>query len=152
MNDVTSIPSLERTSPLASPEVATIYSIIEAADAIQERVTVALKKVGLSYPKYDVLSQLQQANGSLSLRRLAECQGCAASNITQIVDRLEAEGLVRRVDDPDDRRSVRAELTEEGARFATEGDTQMELVRAQFAAAFTAAERQELARLLAKLS
>jgi DNA-binding MarR family transcriptional regulator len=36
------------------------------------------------------------------------------SNITQLVDRLEADKLVVRSDDPRDRRSVRAELTEEG--------------------------------------
>jgi DNA-binding MarR family transcriptional regulator len=36
------------------------------------------------------------------------------SNITQLVDRLAAEKLVVRSDDPHDRRSVRAELTAEG--------------------------------------
>jgi DNA-binding MarR family transcriptional regulator len=36
------------------------------------------------------------------------------SNITQLVDRLEAEKLVTRSDDPRDRRSVRAELTAKG--------------------------------------
>ena len=151
MNEMTTNPTDENRSPLASVEAATIYSVIEASETLQGRVSAALKRVGLSYPKYDVLSQLNQARGSLSLRRLAECQGCAASNITQIVDRLEAEGLVRRVDDPEDRRSVRAELTAEGERLAAEGDTQMEFVRAEFAATFTAAERQELGRLLAKL-
>jgi DNA-binding MarR family transcriptional regulator len=141
-----------RAKMQATPEGATIFSLIEAADLLKENVNVALKKVGLSYPKYDVLSQLADAGEPLSLRVLAECQGCAASNITQIVDRLEDEGLVRRVDDPEDRRSVRAELTDEGRRFAEEGATQIELVRAQFAASFSTSERQELARLLAKLS
>jgi DNA-binding MarR family transcriptional regulator len=82
---------------------------------------------------------------------LAEQQGCAASNITQLVDRLEAEGLVQRIDDPDDRRSVRAQLTEQGAVQADEGATQIDVVRAQFAASFTAAERAQLGRLLAKI-
>ena len=36
------------------------------------------------------------------------------SNVTQLVDRLEAEKLVTRSDDPRDRRSVRAELTARG--------------------------------------
>jgi DNA-binding MarR family transcriptional regulator len=149
MNDVNVNPGHAKTQ--VTPEDATIFSLIEAADTLKENVSAALKRVGLSYPKYDLLSQLNEADGPLNLRILAECQGCAASNITQIVDRLEADGLVRRVDDPDDRRSVRAELTEEGRRLAVEGATQMELVRAQFAASFSAGERQELARLLAKL-
>jgi|SRR6185369_4949920 len=152
MKESTANSTMERTALPVTQEGATIVSLIEAADVIHERITSALKKVGLSFPKYDVLNQLYLANGALPLRRLAECQKCAASNITQIVDRLEAEGLVRRVDDPDDRRSVRAELTEEGQRLALEGDTQMEFVKAQFAATYTAAERQELGRLLNKLS
>ena len=44
----------------------------------------------------------------------AERRACVRSNITQLVDRLEADGLVKRSDDPRDRRSVRAELTAEG--------------------------------------
>jgi DNA-binding MarR family transcriptional regulator len=82
---------------------------------------------------------------------LAECQQCARSNITQLIDRLETEGLVRRVDDPADRRGVRAEITPEGLALAAEGATQVEVVRAQFAASFSAAERAELGRLLARL-
>jgi DNA-binding MarR family transcriptional regulator len=40
------------------------------------------------------------------------------SNITQLIDRLEADRLVLRAPDPVDRRSIRAELTEEGrARY-----------------------------------
>jgi DNA-binding MarR family transcriptional regulator len=39
---------------------------------------------------------------------------CVRSNMTQLIDRLEADKLVRRVDDPGDRRSIRAELTKEG--------------------------------------
>lgn len=143
--------TMEVPQPAAGTEGATIFTFLDAADRLYSQVGEALKRVGLSYPKYDVLQQLHKSKGSLSLRVLAENQGCAASNITQIVDRLEAEGMVKRVDDPEDRRSVRAELTPMGASMAEEGMTQIDLVRAQFAASFTAAERQELARLLAKI-
>jgi DNA-binding MarR family transcriptional regulator len=37
---------------------------------------------------------------------------CVRSNITQLIDRMQAEGLVRRIPDPQDRRSVRAALTD----------------------------------------
>lgn len=130
---------------------ATLFSFLDAADVLYTRIAEALKNAGLSYAKYDVLSQLRKSKEPLSLRVLAENQGCAASNITQIVDRLEADGWVQRVDDPDDRRSVRAQLTDQGAVQADEGATQIEAVRAQFAALFTAAERAQLGRLLAKI-
>ena len=130
---------------------ATLFTFLDVAERLYGRIAEALKAAGLSYAKYDILDQLKRADKPLHLRVLAEGQGCAASNITQLVDRLEAEGLVVRIDDPDDRRSVRAQITEQGLIHAEEGATQIDVVRAQFAASFTASERVQLAQLLAKI-
>jgi DNA-binding MarR family transcriptional regulator len=135
----------------ASDGRATLDAFLNAADVLYDRISTGLGRVSLSYAKYEVLRLLADAHAPVTLGLLAEGACCARSNITQIVDRLESEGLVRRVDDPDDRRSVRAELTSEGTIRAEEGTTQLDLVRAQFAASFTAAERLELARMLAKI-
>ena len=98
---------------------------------LYERIGEALAKVGLSYPKYEVLENLRAASEPLSLGVIAECQSCARSNITQLVDKLEAEGLVQRVADPEDRRGIRAELTEAGRERVVEGRTQLDLVVAE---------------------
>jgi DNA-binding MarR family transcriptional regulator len=45
---------------------------------------------------------------------MAEKLTCVRSNVTQLVDRLEGEGLVKRIDDPADRRAVRAQVTRLG--------------------------------------
>ena len=50
----------------------------------------------------------------ISLSELAEKLTCVRSNVTQLMDRLEADGLVKRIDDPADRRAVRAEVTRLG--------------------------------------
>jgi DNA-binding MarR family transcriptional regulator len=130
---------------------ATLSTFLDVAERLYEQIADALARAGLSYAKFEVLQYLHQ-HGPVSLGALADCQRCARSNITQLIDRLESEGLVRRVDDPDDRRGIRAELTPLGAERAEEGATQMALVRAQFAASFNAPERAELSRLLGKLS
>jgi DNA-binding MarR family transcriptional regulator len=130
---------------------ATLFTFLAAADHLYGRISEALGRVGLSYAKYEVLKHLRDAEAPVSLGSLAAAQSCARSNITQLVDRLETEGLVRRVDDPADRRGVRAELTPLGHRQVEEGATQIDLVRAQFAASFTAPERAELVRLLGKI-
>jgi DNA-binding MarR family transcriptional regulator len=144
---------LDESPVTAQPDAAgaTLFTFLDVAERLYTRIAEALKAAGLSYAKYDVLDQLRQAGKPLHLRVLAEGQGCAASNITQLVDRLEAEGLVQRVDDPDDRRSVRAQITPQGLIQAEEGSTQIDVVRAQFAACFTAAERIQLGQLLAKI-
>ena len=48
---------------------------------------------------------------------LAKFLGCHDSNITGLVDRLEARGLVERRNDPADRRVKLIALTDEGAEF-----------------------------------
>ena len=91
---------------------------LQSLHAVESRLEAALEPVGLSLAKFGVLAQLAAAGEPLPLGTLAERRACVRSNITQLVDRLEAEGLVRRSDDPKDRRSVRAELTDEGrARY-----------------------------------
>jgi DNA-binding MarR family transcriptional regulator len=84
------------------------FSMVEAG------LEASLEPLGLSLPKFLALSQLAAAGEPLPLSTLAERRACVRSNITQLIDRLEADHLVRRSDDPRDRRSVRAELTEEG--------------------------------------
>jgi DNA-binding MarR family transcriptional regulator len=54
----------------------------------------------------------------LPMRRLAQQLKCEPSNVTGIVDRLEARGLVERRPDPADRRVKLAAATEEGRRVA----------------------------------
>lgn len=54
----------------------------------------------------------------LPMRKLAQKLKCEPSNVTGIVDRLEARGLVERRPDPADRRVKLAAATEEGRRVA----------------------------------
>jgi DNA-binding MarR family transcriptional regulator len=149
MNDIATQRSTEKSAPREAE--ATLFTFLDVADQLYDRVAGALDRVGLSYSKYEVLKCLRTSSEPVALSSLADEQSCARSNITQLVDRLEAEGLVRRVADPDDRRSVRAELTEEGVAREREGTTQLNLVLAEFAASFSAPERAELGRLLSRL-
>ena len=110
-----------------------MWSLIHAARAIEHRMEAALEIVELSSPKFAVLTILVDADDALTLSELAARSSCVRSNMTQLIDRLEADGLVRRVDDPHDRRSVRAELTVLGRERQAAGATQMDAVREQFA-------------------
>ena len=65
-------------------------------------------------PKFAALSKLVQAGRPLSLGELAGELTCVRSNITQLVDRLEADGYVVRLVDEADRRTVLAAVTELG--------------------------------------
>jgi DNA-binding MarR family transcriptional regulator len=90
------------------------FSLIHAARNIEDRLEEALATVTLSGPKFAALSVLVSRNQPLSLSDLAEKLTCVRSNVTQLVDRLEADGLAKRMDDPSDRRGVKAEVTKLG--------------------------------------
>src|SRR5437870_865945 len=87
-----------------------LFGLLQAADALYQRLESAMGTAELSMAKYGVLQTLADAGEPLTLTELAAQQHCVRSNITQLVDRLEADGLVKRVDDPQDRRTIRASL------------------------------------------
>jgi len=127
------------------------FMLLDAGRAQFARLEEALKSVGLSAAKYKVLSQIAKSKEPVPLRLLAEEQQCVASNVTTLVDRLETDGLVRRVDDPADRRSKRAELTELGREKAEDGARVVAEVEAAFAESLGPTERLALAKVLSSL-
>ena len=124
------------------------FMLLDAGRAQFARLEEGLKAVGLSPAKYYVLENLAKAADPVPLRLLAQEQQCVASNITTLVDRLEADGLVRRVDDPTDRRSKRAELTSLGAEKAAAGAAAVADLEAKFAASLGPTERLALEKVL----
>lgn len=69
---------------------------------------------GLTEGRMQVLIRLKH-DGDLPLGELAEQLHVSPRNVTGLVDHLERDGLVERVPDPVDRRSVRAHLSEHGS-------------------------------------
>jgi DNA-binding MarR family transcriptional regulator len=76
---------------------------------------------------------------------------CVRSNITQLVDRLEADGLVRRVEDPEDRRAVRAVVTPLGKERYAAGVRQVEKVQAEFTETLSGIDQGSLERVLSAI-
>lgn len=84
--------------------------------AISERV----RAIGLSVPQCDVLTTLTEREG-VSQQELAERLYVTKGNISGLIDRLVAAGLVERRSIPGDRRSHAIYLTGNGRRVAEEG-------------------------------
>src|SRR5262245_28979201 len=73
-----------------------MFTLLGAASSIHDFIESRLSTVGLSVPRLAALQRLVDAGGSLPLGQLADRLACVKSNVTQLVDRLEAEGLVTR--------------------------------------------------------
>ncbi|MEV7143763.1 MarR family winged helix-turn-helix transcriptional regulator [Streptomyces tauricus] len=86
----------------------------------------------------------------LPMRRLAQKLKCEPSNVTGIVDRLEARGLAERRPDPSDRRVKLAAVTEEGRAVARSLRLSLRFAREPLAG-LSREERMSLRGLLSRM-
>ena len=102
---------------------------------------------GLPLSHYEVLMLLGDApGGRLRLTELAASAILTQSGVSRLVDRLERDGLVRRVPCEEDRRGFFAELTESGAELLGRArPTHLAGVRRRFLERFSDEELDELA-------
>ncbi|MHB1329898.1 MAG: MarR family winged helix-turn-helix transcriptional regulator [Gemmatimonadales bacterium] len=128
-----------------------MFSLLHAMQSVEARLESAFSEVGLSLARYGVLNELVRAGSPLALSQLAAQLSCVKSNMTQLIDRLEADGLVRRETDPADRRSTRAVITSAGLARHAEGADRLRQVEAGFDATIPASEREVLLRVLKAL-
>lgn len=125
--------------------------VVIVAHRLESLLDAALATVGLSGAKLGVLKALAEAGEPLTLSGLAAQAHCVRSNITQLVDRLEKDGLVRRISDSSDRRVRRASLTAAGRKAHAEGMGVLVAHQREMASLLTASDAQDLARVLARL-
>ena len=136
---------------MAGTEPTGLFAVLHASSVLEGRVETRLSEVGLSLAKLAALHRLTEAGDSLPLGQLAERLSCVKSNVTQLVDRLEADGLVNRTGDPNDRRSRLAVLTDAGrAAYAKGSEIQKQAERELFGV-LTQDESDKLNELLRKL-
>lgn len=128
-----------------------LRSLLHGGKALEARIDALLGELGLSSAKWNALRQLAESGDGLSLGQLAEQLSCVKSNVTQLIDRLEADNLVQRVPDPEDRRSIRAELTAQGRAHYEAGLLVIQTFGRQLLSEFDPEERDLLARLFSKL-
>lgn len=67
-------------------------------------------------PRFDLLAQLERHPEGLKMSELSKRMMVTTGNVTGITDQLEAEGLVRREPDPQDRRAYTVKLTPQGRK------------------------------------
>jgi DNA-binding MarR family transcriptional regulator len=98
-----------------SGAMAAVTSIMRVQQIIQSAVDTALRPHGLTFARYEALVLLSfSTRGSLPMRVMGERLQLHPTSVTNIVDRLEADGLVKRLPHPTDRRTTLAEITEAG--------------------------------------
>jgi DNA-binding MarR family transcriptional regulator len=107
---------IPRVWPTGHPAGTELQTEVYAANRAYQRAVdqmdeAATSHLGINRSDGRCLDVLEE-RGPLSAGELADATGLSPGATTTLVDRLEGEGFVRRVADPDDRRRVRIELTD----------------------------------------
>jgi DNA-binding MarR family transcriptional regulator len=101
--------------------MAAATSIMRAQQIVLAAVDEALRPFDLTFARYEALMLLSfSRRGALPLGKMSQRLMLHQASVTNIVNRLEAQGLVRRVPHPTDGRTTLAELTDEGRRLAAD--------------------------------
>jgi DNA-binding MarR family transcriptional regulator len=147
MNDLAETIAVE-CAKTGGPDEGAVSAVLRAAERLEDRLEQALGAVGLSLSKFDAMEQLIRAGEPLTLGDLADRLRCVRSNVTQLVDRLEADGLVRRGTCTEDRRAIRAKVTPVGLERHRAGVAAIRAVQQELAERLGPSDRAELVRLL----
>lgn len=136
----------------SGPDEGALVAVLGTAGELERRLEEALVAVGLSVSKFDAMEQLIRAGEPMSLGSLAGQLRCVRSNVTQLIDRLEAEGLVKRGGCSEDRRSVRAKVTPLGLERHAAGLEAIRAVQREFAERLGPVQRAQLIEILSSLA
>ncbi len=97
-----------------------VTSVMRVQQLLIAQLDAVLKPFGISFARYEVLVLLTfSRTGALPLSKVGERLMVHPASVTNVIDRLEAQGLVSRVPDANDRRRTLATLTPRGREVVT---------------------------------
>jgi DNA-binding MarR family transcriptional regulator len=109
---------IKQQKPFESLEQEALLNVLHTADMLMQRIAAVLKPFKLSHSQYNVLRILRGVGpAGLACQEVAERMITRDPDITRLLDRLEARGLVTRTRDQKDRRVVTVRITPEGLRL-----------------------------------
>lgn len=109
-----------------------------------------LSKFDITPGQYGVLACLWR-DETLTPKEISQILRVENSTISGVLDRMEKRGLVNRVLDPHDRRSIRVEVSEKGLKIKNGVQKMIEDLNDVVLQDFSAKERKELLDLLSRV-
>lgn len=133
--------------------MALVGRIQRAAAALRPRLDATHSRFGLTGESFDVLASLRRTGKPFELTptQLYKQLMLSSGAVTNRIDRLESEGLVERLRDPDDRRGVRVRLTAAGKRLIDQAVVEHTANETRLLAHLSDKEQETLGHLLRKL-
>jgi DNA-binding MarR family transcriptional regulator len=128
-----------------------VTSIMRAHQILIADLDGRLRAYGITFSRYEALVLLMHSReGALPLSKIGERLQVHATSVTNVIDRLEGAGLVRRAPNPRDGRGTLAVLTAEGRAVAEKATADLNAARFGLAA-LAGADLQEVFAILRRL-
>jgi len=128
-----------------------VILLLNSGKAVIQRLDAKLEPLGLTTAKLWAVHSVMLGS-PVVMSVLAERMGSARSNITTMVDRLEADGILARVPSATDRRAVEISVTAKGKRLYSKATEQVQEVEDELNGYFSdreiAALRSAIGRMI----
>jgi DNA-binding MarR family transcriptional regulator len=142
---------LERWDAEAATGMAVYTAIVRSYQLLNDQVTKVMRRYDLTFARYEVLTWLAtDPESSLTLSWISRTLRIPPATVTNIIDRLEADKLVRRVPHPSDARTTLAVITPRGRKLALDATEDLN-TNVYDAVGLSVSKRHELLDLLAEL-
>ena len=106
---------LERWNDEAASGMAVFTAILRSQQLLSHEIAAVMRQHGLTFARYEVLSWLAiDPESSLTLSWISKTLRIPPATVTNLIDRLETDKLVRRVQHPLDARTTLAVITPRG--------------------------------------
>ncbi len=116
--------------PAVYDSMRAVTSIMRAHQILIAELDAMLRPFGITFSRYEALVLLVHAReGALPLSKIGERLQVHATSVTNVIDRLEGAGLVRREPNPRDGRGTLAVITDEGRRVAAKATAEFNAAR-----------------------
>ncbi len=139
-----------RQSPSPPHVRRTSYLVRRLEIDVRAMLDVALRPYGISTPHYLLLS-LVSREGGLTSADLARRSSVTSQSMNESIAALVQKGLVRRTEDPNDRRVLLVSLSREGKRMLEACEKSVDAAESTFFARLTQTKLATLRTLLAAL-
>ena len=146
-------PDFTHEYPDGDPVAAELFaSHIRAGQALYAEVDRAmLASFGVSQSVLNSLAVIDGADAPLTPSQISDRTFVSSATMTGTLDTLEYNGWVRRVPNPDDRRSLLIDITDEGRAIANRFLPGIRKIELAVFGEFSSTDRATMLRLLAKL-
>ena len=132
-------------------QLALIWTILPAGRAWQRAASAAFADLGVSLSVAAPVLVIARLGNGVRQKAVSDAAGIDPAAVVRSLDQLESSGILRRAEDPHDRRAKTLHLTEKGTQLATDLEQTLEQVKVRILSGISDVDGAVAARVLAEI-